>query len=58
MHMLPALVVYKCFDVDLKLNGISYLGAFLITNGLCVMMPIMLVVQQGGCNWSCRLMLE
>ena len=54
----PASVVYKCFSVDLKLVGISYLGAFLITNGLCVMMPIMSVVQQGGCNPSRKLMLE
>lgn len=45
-------------SVDLKLVGISYLGAFLITNGSCVMMPIMSVVQQGGCNPSCRLVLE
>lgn len=54
----PALVVYKCFSVDLKLVGISYLGPFLITNGSCVMMPIISVVQQGGCDPSRRLVLE
>lgn len=46
------------FSVDLKPVGISYLGAFLITNGSCVMVPIMSVVQWGGCNLSCRLMLK
>lgn len=58
MHTLLDSVVYKWFCVDLKVVGIFYLGAFLITNGSCVMMPIMSVVQQGGCNPSCRLMLE
>lgn len=58
VHTLLDSVVYKWFCVDLKVVGIFYLGAFLITNGSCVMMPIMSVVQQGGCNPSCRLMLE
>lgn len=55
MHTRPDLVVYKCFDVDLKLVGISYLGAFLISNGSCVMMHNVSVVQQGGCDPSRRL---
>lgn len=58
MHTHPNLVLYKCFSIDLKLVGISYPGAFLITNGSCVMMPIMSALQQGGCYPSCRLMLE
>jgi len=44
-------MLYKCFTVDLKLVGISYLGAFLISS--CVMMPIMSVVQRSGCDPSC-----
>lgn len=58
MHTPPGLVVYECFNVDLKQVGISDLGAFLITNGSCVMTPIMSVVQQGGCYPSCRLAVE
>lgn len=51
-------LLYKCFSVDLKRVGIFYLRAFLITNGSCVMMPIMSVVQQGVCYPSCRPVLE
>lgn len=40
--------------VDLKLVSFAYLGAFLLTNGSCVMMPILSVVRWGGRKPSCR----
>lgn len=54
----PKLLMYKRFGIDTKPVGISYLGAFLITNGSCVMMPIMSVQQQGGCCPSHGIMLQ
>lgn len=50
--------ICKSIVVDKKLVGIAYLGAFLITNDSCVMMPGMSVVQSDGCNPSCGPMLK